>query len=170
MDENMKNQTPTPDDQPPSQPQPPQESAPPEYDPSAPPIPEPTAPQAETPQPESSTELSKDAKMWGMLCHLAAFAGYIGIPFGQILGPLILWLIKKDESPFIDDQGKESLNFQISITIYGLALLPTMCFPPLLILLALALSIASVVFIIIASITANKGETYRYPCCIRLVK
>ena len=52
-----------------------------------------------------------------MLCHLSSLAGSV-IPFGNIVGPLVVWLIKKDEYAFVDDQGKESLNFQISITIY----------------------------------------------------
>ncbi len=148
-----------------------QETAPPpEFDASAPPIPPQSEPQGQTPPPPVMGELSKDEKMWGMFCHLAALAGFVGVPFGNILGPLILWLIKKDEMPFIDDQGKEALNFQISLTIYGLALLPTFCFPPLMIILALALSIANIVFIIIAALKANNGEAYRYPCCLRLVK
>ena len=57
---------------------------------------------------------------WGMACHLAGLTKYIGIPFGNIAGPLIIWLIKKNASPFVDDNGKESLNFQISLTIYGI--------------------------------------------------
>ncbi len=169
MDQNMDNSNPTPENQPP------------QPEPQVPPQPEsiPVQPQSAAPgQPpvssppivEASGELSKDAKMWGMFCHLGALSGYIGVPFGHILGPLILWLIKKDEIPFVNDQGKEALNFQISITIYGLAILPTMCFPPLAILLVLALSITTIVFIVIASIAANKGEAYRYPLCIRLVK
>ncbi len=150
MDENMENPTPSPDDQPQQAPQAtemPQEAPP-------PPI----------------SDNSKDDKMWGMFCHLAALAGFVGIPFGNILGPLILWLIKKDEIAFVNDQGKEALNFQISLTIYFVAILPTLCFFPLWILLTLALSIANVVFIILASIAANKGQAYRYPCCIRLIK
>ncbi len=59
-----------------------------------------------------ATMNEKDARTWAMLCHIGAFAGYI-IPFGHIIAPLVIWLIKKDESPFVDDQGKESLNFQI---------------------------------------------------------
>ncbi|MBL7214837.1 MAG: DUF4870 domain-containing protein [Phycisphaerae bacterium] len=133
--------------------------------------PQPEAAQAapETP-PAASGELSKDAKMWGMLCHLSALAGFIGIPFGNILGPLILWLIKKDEMAFVDNQGKEALNFQISIVIYGLVIIPTICFPPLLILLALGIAITNIVFIVMASIAANKGQAYQYPCCIRFIK
>ena len=59
---------------------------------------------------------------WAMGCHLAALALYIGIPFGNIFGPLIIWLIKKDEIPLVDEQGKESLNFQISLILYGVAM------------------------------------------------
>ena len=67
------------------------------------------------PAPEGG--MSKDEKMWGMFCHLSALAGYIGIPFGNIIGPLIIWMVKKEQFKFVDDQGKESLNFQITITI-----------------------------------------------------
>ena len=56
-----------------------------------------------------------------MLCHLTALLGIIGIPFGNIVGPLIIWLLKKNVYPFVNEQGKESLNFQISMTIYALA-------------------------------------------------
>ena len=56
--------------------------------------------------------LSKDEKTWAMLCHLSAVAGFV-IPFGSILGPLVVWLIKKDEMPIVDLHGKKSLNFQI---------------------------------------------------------
>ena len=55
-----------------------------------------------------------------MLCHLSAFAGFTGIPFGTILGLLVIWLLKREESPFIDTHGKEALNFQISVIIYGI--------------------------------------------------
>ncbi len=61
-------------------------------------------------QAQPSTEISKDARMWAMLCHLLGF-------FTCFIGPLIIWLIKKDEDPFIDNQGKEALNFQITVAI-----------------------------------------------------
>lgn len=111
--------------------------------------------------------VSKDAKMWGMLAHLTSFAFFI-FPFGNILGPLIIWLIKKDEYPFVDDQGKESLNFQISMTIYGLI-------AGVLVLILVGVALLVVVFIvdfilvIVASIKANDGEHYRYPLTIRLI-
>ncbi|MBN1521738.1 MAG: DUF4870 domain-containing protein [Candidatus Aureabacteria bacterium] len=116
------------------------------------------------------TEENKQACNWGMLCHLTALSGFIGVPFGNILGPLIIWLIKKNEIPFVDDQGKESLNFQISMFIYTiLPLLLTifLCifFPILLILL-----VANIVLVIIASVKASNGEAYRYPFTIRFIK
>jgi hypothetical protein len=109
-----------------------------------------------------------DERMWGMLCHLSTFAGYL-VPFGNILGPLVVWLVKKDEYAFVDDQGKEALNFQISITIYSLVsavLILALIGIPLLI----AVIIFSVVMTVIAAIKANGGEYYRYPLTIRLVK
>lgn len=111
----------------------------------------------------------KDARIWAMLCHLGGLGVYIVPSVGHIIAPLILWLIKKDESPFVDDQGKESLNFQISITIYALlALLLTLIFIGFILLFAVA--IFDLVMIIIAAVSANTGEKYRYPLCIRLIK
>lgn len=153
-------------------PSPPQETAPPpEYGESAPPIPpqEPT-PQTETPQPAATGELTKDARMWGMFCHLSALAMFTSIPFANILGPLIIWLIKKEDFAFVNDQGKESLNFQISIAIYALVSSVTLCLPPVFFIIVFGLMIANLVFIIIASIKANEGVAYRYPCCLRFVK
>ena len=110
----------------------------------------------------------KQANTWGMLCHLTALSGFI-IPFGHVLGPLIVWLIKKDEFPFVDDQGKESLNFQISMTIYTFVAI-ILCFALVGFILAPALMIANIVFVILAGVKANTGEPYRYPCTIRFIK
>jgi len=111
---------------------------------------------------------NKDEKMWGMFSHLFALGGYI-IPFGHVIGPLIAWLVKKDAYPFVDDQGKESLNFQLSLTLYLI-----ICTPLILIVIGIFLMIAIGVFglimIIIASIKANEGEAYRYPLSIRFIK
>lgn len=110
----------------------------------------------------------KDARTWAMFCHIGAFAGYI-IPFGNIIAPLIIWLIKKAESPLVDDQGKESLNFQISVTIYAfVALLLTLILIGY--ILFVALMIFDLVMVIIAAVKVNSGEKYRYPLCIRFIK
>ncbi len=113
--------------------------------------------------------VSPDEMTWGMLCHLSALAGFIGVPFGNIVGPLVVWMIKKDELPFVDDQGKEALNFQISLTIYALV-------SGILILLLIgivllpAVLIFGLVMVIVASLKANSGEAYRYPLSIRFIK
>lgn len=111
---------------------------------------------------------SKDERMWGMLCHLTAFATFVGIP--SFVGPLVIWLIKKEEFPFVDDQGKESLNFQLSMWIYGLICIPLIFFFFLGLLLLFALGIADIILVIMASLKANEGIPYRYPFTIRLIK
>jgi len=107
-------------------------------------------------------------KTWGMLAHLSALAGFI-IPFGNIIGPLIIWLIKKDESSFVNDQGKESLNFQISITIYCIvsAILILLVIG---IFLLIGLGIFSIVMIILGAVKANSGEKFKYPLSIRFIQ
>jgi hypothetical protein len=112
--------------------------------------------------------LSKDAKMWAMLCHLSALSTFI-IPFGSVLGPLIVWQIKKNEFPIVDDQGKEALNFQITTMIAAFVSL-ILVFVAVGIVLLIAVGITSLVFTIIAAIKANNGETYRYPFSLRLIK
>jgi uncharacterized protein len=116
----------------------------------------------------TSDEPNAEEKQWAMFAHLAAFAGFV-IPFGNILGPLVVWLIKKDTMPFVDEQGKESLNFQITIAIAGVICVILM-FVLIGILLAFALGICFLIFTIIAAVAANKGESYRYPFVIRLIK
>ncbi len=110
----------------------------------------------------------KDERLWGTLCHLISFSGYI-IPFGSVLGPLIIWLIKKDEMPFVNDQGKESLNFQltmlIAVIVSAILMLVFVGF-----LLLGVLIIYQIIVVIIASIKANEGVLYRYPYTIRFIK
>jgi len=121
----------------------------------------------------NAAEVPSEARTWGMLCHLTALSGYIGVGFGFLLGPLIVWLLKKNEMPFVDDQGKESLNFQITMLIAFVVLSVLSIIPfvfcvtiPLLV----AFLIANLVFIIMASLKANDGTVYRYPFALRLIK
>ena len=118
--------------------------------------------QQEAPAVPPVEEVSPEERTLAMLCHLlAVFTGF--------LGPLILWLVKKDESAFIDDQGKEALNFQLTVLIGMLIAGVTMCFY-IGMILAPAVAIANIVLCIMACIKANEGERYRYPWCIRFVK
>lgn len=64
--------------------------------------------------------INRDARMWATLCHAAAATGYFSF-IGFVLGPLIVWLLKKDDYPAVNEHGKEALNFQISMVIYYIA-------------------------------------------------
>jgi len=122
------------------------------------------------PQPQVAPPVagSSDERMWAMFAHLSALAGFI-IPFGSILGPLIIWQIKKNEYPLVDDQGKEALNFQITMAIAFVACLILMVVL-IGIILIWVVGVFDLVMIVIASIKANNGERYRYPFTLRLVK
>lgn len=109
-----------------------------------------------------------EARKWAMLAHLSGFLGCI-IPFGSLIGPLLVWQLKKDQSPFIDDQGKEALNFQISVALAGLVCLLLMIVIIGMLLIWVVI-IGAVVLMIIAAIKANEGQAYRYPFCWRIIK
>ena len=110
-----------------------------------------------------------------MLCHLSALAGFV-IPFGNILGPLLVWQIKKNEFPSVDIHGKAALNFQITVTIAALVgiavafLLSFFCVGYLLFPVVMLIGLAGLIFAIIAGIKANNGEDYKYPYSFELVK
>lgn len=116
-------------------------------------------------------EVNKDARMWAMFCHLGGLAALLPILplIGGIIAPLIIWQIKKDDHPFVNEQGKEAVNFQISILIYEIVagLLIFACIGAFLLP---AVMIFDIVFLIIAAIKANDGFHYRYPLCIRFIK
>lgn len=116
----------------------------------------------------SDKTISKDERTWGMLCHLIAFSGVV-IPFGSIIGPLVIWLIKKDEMPFVDDQGKESLNFQITMLI-AIIISAILTVVVIGFLLLAVLGIFWLVIVIMAAVKANDGVAYRYPYAIRFLK
>jgi uncharacterized Tic20 family protein len=120
---------------------------------------------------ENNKELNKDARMWAMFCHIAGLAGLIPITpvLGSIIAPLIIWQIKKDEFEFVDEHGKEALNFQISILIYALGA-GLLCFACVGFFLLPVVYIFDLIFLLIAAVKANNGEHYRYPICIRFIK
>lgn len=132
--------------------------------------PPPTTPASSSPGPESQ------ARMWNMLCHLSALAGFIGIPFGNVLGPLIIWQIKKNEFPSVDVHGKAALNFQITVTLAFLVTFAAtwigilFCIGWLLLPVPILIGLAGLVFAIIAGIKANNGEDFKYPWSLELVK
>ena len=103
-----------------------------------------------------------------MFCHLSAFAGYF-FPFGGIIGPLICWISRKDESEWVNLNGRASLNFQLSMLLYTVLLIP-LCFIIVGIPLLIALGILEVVCIIVASIRAARGEVFKYPISIPFIQ
>ena len=102
-----------------------------------------------------------------MFLHLSPFIGWV-IPLGNFLGPLIMWQMRKD-SDFICDAGKGALNFQI--TAFLAAIVSTiLIFVVIGFFLLIVVAVAFIVFVILAAIAVNKGERYRFPYCLRLIK
>jgi uncharacterized Tic20 family protein len=137
-----------------------------------PPVQEATFEQPQTVQDSpGSKEINKEARMWGMICHLAGLGGLIPIVpiIGSVIGPLIVWQIKKEEFGFVADQGKEALNFQISILMYAIVS-GLLCFACVGFVLLPAVYIFDLIFLLIAAVKANDGEHYRYPLTIRFIK
>jgi len=113
-------------------------------------------------------ELSESERNWAMLCHLSAFAGFF-FPFGGIIGPLICWLSRKDESQWVDQNGKASLNFQMSILLYFVLAIP-LCFILIGIPIIIMVGTLKVICIVIASVKAAKGEEFKYPLSIPFIQ
>ena len=111
----------------------------------------------------------QEARKWAMLCHYAAFFWVLAPMIGNVIGPLLVWQLKRESDPYVDQQGREALNFQITYSIAmmlcGLLAWVLIGFP----LMALVCVVA-LVLTIIAGIRANEGQTYRYPLCWRLIK
>ncbi|MCL6714096.1 DUF4870 domain-containing protein [Pseudoxanthomonas sp. z9] len=132
------------------------------------------------PPPPTSGSPSAEERQWALFAHLSALVGGIVTSgwagsLGCFIGPLIIWLVKKDTMPFVNDQGKEALNFNITVGIIFLALflltIVTLGIGALITLpLMVIVGIAWLVFTIIAAIKANNGEAYRYPLTLRLIK
>jgi uncharacterized protein len=124
-------------------------------------------------------DVSADERQWAMFAHLSALAGGLLTSaiggWGFFIGPLVIWLMKKDTMPFVADQAKESLNFNITVSAIFLILLilslVTLGIGFLITLpIMLIIGIAALVLIIIAAMKANQGIAYRYPFTVRLVK
>ena len=125
--------------------------------PDVPPPPPPVAPM----EAGLSTEIKPEDRTMAMLCHLLCIVTWF-------VGPLVIWLIKKDQSKYVDEQGREALNFQITLLIGDAIGVATSCLGVGVFIIA-AVWIIRLVFCILAAIAVNKGEHYRYPLAIRLI-
>lgn len=120
-----------------------------------------------------------EQRQWAMFAHLSALAGGLLTSalggWGFFIGPLVIWLMKKDTMPFVEDQAKEALNFNITVSaIFLILLILTFVTPGIGALITLPVmlivGIGALVLIIMAAVKANQGIAYRYPMTIRLVK
>lgn len=115
-------------------------------------------------------------RQWALFAHLSALSAVVTGGLGAIIGPLIIWLVKKDTMPFVDDQGKEALNFNITVGIVSIVLLflgtllVVILVGFLFYFIAFLVGVYWLVMTIIAGIKANEGVAYRYPFTLRLVK
>jgi uncharacterized Tic20 family protein len=132
---------------------------------------EPTPPTTEAPQqqPPELTTTAKTNTTWGMLCHLLSLCQLLGIPLGNVIGPLVLWLVKRKEDPFVEVCGKESVNFQLSMTLY-MVISFLLMFVFIGFFTLIAVMVLNIVYTIIAAIKASEGISYRYPATIRFIK
>jgi len=135
----------------------------------------------------------REARNWAMLCHLAALSLFVGVPFGNVFGPLLVWVIKGKQAPLVDDQGREAVNFGITMTIFYfmLVVVAVLCIGIPVVLLALNKGVAglmalgfsasawlSVLFfpavhfilIVVGAVRAANGERHRYPFAIRFIQ
>jgi uncharacterized protein len=118
---------------------------------------------------DNAPQVSKDDQNWAMACHLSALAGFL-VPFGNIAGPLLVWLLKRAEIPLVDAHGKEALNFQITVSIAIAVCIPLM-FILIGIPLAILIGLGALILTIMAAVKVSNGELeYRYPFALRLLK
>ena len=128
-----------------------------------------TTDEPQVPEPgdaDDKGEPAPEARNWATLTHLSALVMFIGIP--AVVGPLVVWLLKRHDDPYIDYHGKEAVNFNISILIYGIISF-VLVFVLIGILLLLVVGVAWLVLLIIAAVKASSGEHYRYPLTIRFL-
>jgi len=123
----------------------------------------------ESPEPGSGAGFARPAEMdrWAPMVHFAAFAGAI-VPFGHLAGPLLVWLWRRHLSPQVDAQGKEAVNFQISVTLYALAI-PVLAGPEVAVGLLVTLFALDMVAILVAVSRVRRGQAFRYPLTLRIL-
>ncbi|HZL76786.1 MAG TPA: DUF4870 domain-containing protein [Bacteroidales bacterium] len=117
---------------------------------------------------EEVRQLSESERNWAMLCHLSGFASYF-FPFGGVIGPLICWLSRKDESAWVDENGKAAMNFNLSILLYCVLTIPLCLILVGFVIIGFLITL-KIVCIIIASVRGSKGERFKYPFAIPFIQ
>ncbi len=117
----------------------------------------------------ASVNAAVNARTWSAFCHASALLGvFIHFP-GHLLAPLIIWLLKRDESPEINAHGKEAINFQLSMLLYNI-IAGVFCLILIGFVFLAILWVLNAIFVIIAAIQASDGKFYRYPMTIRFLQ
>lgn len=104
---------------------------------------------------------------WSVFCHLGGMAAYL-VPLANVAAPLVLWMMRRDQSEYVDHHGREALNFQISMTLYA-AVAAALWWLLLPVLVLIAIAVLDFVLMIVAAVRASQGEHYRYPLTLRLI-
>ena len=117
---------------------------------------------------ETTESVDEEIRTTAVVAHLSTFAGLV-VPFGSVIGPMAVWLTRRDRDPFIDQAGREALNFGISIAIYGSVLVVAALMLVGIPLLMVGV-VAWVVLASLAAVKASQGQTYRYPLTLRLIR
>jgi len=106
---------------------------------------------------------------WAAACHLTSFSAFFGVPFGHFIGPLAVWILRKKKDPLVNQQGKEAMNFQLSMTTY--AVLIALLAPPEISAPAMiAVAVTDFLFVLVAGIKTARGGAFRYPLAIRVFR
>lgn len=111
---------------------------------------------------------SEGTRLWLMLCHLSALLGYV-FPFGHVLGPLAVWMFRRDRVPGVEAAGRESLNFQLTVTMMGLigVMLSVVFIGLVLLFLVVVFHFCMTLY---ASIRVQRGGEFSYPLTVRFIK
>ena len=118
--------------------------------------------------PNTISSEEKDFRQWAMFLHLSMLLGYV-VPIAGLIAPIVIWQVKKNEMPAIDEHGKNATNWIISALIYAVVS-SILVFVIVGVFLLIALAILSIIFPIIAGVKANNGETWKYPLTIAFIK
>ena len=108
-------------------------------------------------------------RQWGALTHASALLGIL-LPMALVLGPMIIWMIKRNESPFLDAQGKEAVNFQLTILVTSFIFILLAGITKVFFAISAAVLAVGMIFAAVAALNIYKGKDYHYPFAIRLIK
>lgn len=118
--------------------------------------------------PLTDEQRESQTRQWAALLHLSMLAGYLIVPMAGLVAPIVIWQIKKDELPDLDEHGRNATNWIISSIIYAI-ISGILVFVLIGIPMLIAVLVCDIVFPIIAAAKSNKGEVWKYPCTIEFV-